>query len=107
MPASYSNRPLTIRSGIQPVELCRLGVTLSLNYCGSLDPDHILYSFLRWYSNACKERLRSRHPFVPVARNLLNNLAGFGIRGSKWISHQFVHAKMGSRSFTKLRLRRH
>ena len=37
-PADY----LPILSGIQPAELCQLEVILSLAYCGSLDPDHIL-----------------------------------------------------------------
>ena len=33
-------------SGIQPAELRRLDVTLSLAHRGSLDPDHILYGLL-------------------------------------------------------------
>ena len=33
---------LPILSGIQPAELCRLGVTLSLAHRESLDPDNIL-----------------------------------------------------------------
>ena len=37
---------LTIPSGIQPADFCRLGATLSLTYSGSLDPDHILYGLL-------------------------------------------------------------
>ena len=36
---------LTILSGIQPAELRRLDVTLSLAHRGSLDPDYILYDF--------------------------------------------------------------
>ena len=34
-------------------------------------------------------RLRSRCPFVPGARNLLDNLARLGIRASKWINHKW------------------
>ena len=37
---------LPLLSSIQPTELCQLGVILSLAYCGSLDPDHILYGCL-------------------------------------------------------------
>ena len=37
---------LPVLSGIQPVELRRLGATLSLAYRGSLDPDHILHGLL-------------------------------------------------------------
>ena len=32
---------------------------------------------------------RSRRPFVPGARNLLNNLARIGIRASVWTSHKW------------------
>ena len=75
---------LPILSGIQPVELRRLGATLSLAYRGSLDPDHILYGLLSKSSDTGEVRLRSRRPFVPAARNLLDNLARLGIRASEW-----------------------
>ena len=71
---------LPILLGIQPDELGRLGVTLSLVYRGSLNYDHIFYGLLSKPSDARQERLRSRRPFVPAAQNLLNNLAGLGIR---------------------------
>ena len=80
---------LPILLGIQPAELRRLGATLSLAYRGSLDPNHILYGLLNGSSDACQERLRSRHPFVPAAGNLLNNLAGLGIRASEWTNHKW------------------
>ena len=35
-------------------------------------------------------RLRSRRPFVPGARNLYDNLAGFGISTSKWTNHKWI-----------------
>ena len=66
---------LPVLSGIQQAELRRLGATLSLTYHESLDPDHILYGGLSGSSDARQERLRTRRPFVPAARNLLNNLA--------------------------------
>ena len=75
---------LPVLSGIQPAELCRLGVTLSLAYHGSLDPDHMLHGLLSWSSDTCQVRLRSRCSFVPGARNLLDNLARLGIRTSEW-----------------------
>ena len=37
---------LLVLSGMHPVELRRLGATLSLAHRGSLDPDHILYGLL-------------------------------------------------------------
>ena len=78
---------LHILSGIQPAELRRLGATLSLVYCGSLDPDHILYGLLSGSSDTRQVRLRSRRPFVPGVRNLLDNLARLGICASEWTHH--------------------
>ena len=75
-------------SGIQPAELRQMGATLSLAHCGSLDPDLILYGLLSGSSDARQERLRSRRPFVTAARNLLDNLAGLGIRASESTNHR-------------------
>ena len=80
---------LPVLSGIQPAELRRMGATLSLAYCGSLDPNHILHGLLSWSSDTGQVRLRSRRPFVPAARNLLDNLARFGIRASEWTNHKW------------------
>ena len=80
---------LPVLSGIQPAELCRMGATLSLAYHGSLDPDHILHGLLSGSSDTCQVRLRSRRPFVPGARNLLDNLARLGIRASEWTNHKW------------------
>ena len=77
---------LPILSGIQPAELRRMGATLSLAYRGSLDPDHILNDLLNGSSDKRQVRLRSRRPFVPAARNRLDNLARHGIRASEWIN---------------------
>ena len=65
---------LPVLSSIQPAELRRLGATLSLAHGGSLDPDHILYSLLNGSSDTRQVRLRSRCPFVPASRNLLDIL---------------------------------
>ena len=80
---------LPVLSGIQPAELRRLGATLSLAYRGSLDPDHILYGLLSGSSDTRQVRLRSRRPFVPVARNRLDNLARLDIRASEWKNHKW------------------
>ena len=66
-----------------------MGATLSLAYRGSLDPDHILNGLLCGSSNNRQVRLRSRRPFVPGARNLLDNLARLGIRASEWTNHKW------------------
>ena len=86
-PTPTDHRP--VLSGIQPAELRRLGATLSLAYRGSLDPDHILYGILSGSSDTGQVRLRSRRPFMPAARNRLDNLARFGIRASEWINHKW------------------
>ena len=74
---------LPVLSGIHPAELCRMGETLSLAHRGSLDPDHILYGLLSGSSDTRQVRLRSRRPFVPAARNLMDKLARLGIRASE------------------------
>ena len=90
MPASHSNgTPTCTLSGIQPAELRRMGATLSLAYRGSLDPDHILHGLLSGFSDTRQVRLRSRRPFVPAARNHLDNLARLGIRASEWTNHKW------------------
>ena len=80
---------LPVLSGIQPAELRRMGATLSLAHRGSLDPDHILYGLLSGSSDTRQVRLRSRRPFVPAARNLLDNFARLGIRASEWTNHKW------------------
>ena len=80
---------LPVLSGIKPAELHRMGATLSLAYHGSLDPNHILYGLLSGSSDTCQVRLRSRHPFVPAVRNLLDNLARLGIHASEWTNHKW------------------
>ena len=80
---------LPVLSGIQPAELRRMGATLSLAHRGSLDPDHILYGLLSGSSDTRQVRLRSGRLFVPVARNLLDNLASLGIRASEWTNHKW------------------
>ena len=79
---------LPILSGIQPVELRRMRETLTLAHRGFLDPDHILYGLLSGSSDTRQVRLSSRRPFVPAARNLLDNLAKFGTRASEWTNHK-------------------
>ena len=79
---------LPVLSGIQPAELCQMGATLSLAHHGSLDPDHILHGLLSGSSDTCQVKLKFRCPFVPVAQNLLDNLARLGIHASKWTNHK-------------------
>ena len=80
---------LPVLSGIQPAELHRMGATLSLAYCGFLDPNHTLYGLLSGSSDTRQARLRSRRPFVAGTQNLLNNLAKRGICTSEWTNHKW------------------
>ena len=66
-----------------------MGATLTLACRGSLDSNHILYGLLSGSSDTGQVRLRSRRPFVPAARNLLDNLASLGIRASEWTNHKW------------------
>ena len=75
---------LPIASRIQPAELRRLGASwlpwLTVDFW-------ILIIFCIVY--ALQERLRFRRPFVPASRNLLDNLAGLGIRASEKTNHKW------------------
>ena len=48
----------------------------------------MLQGFLSWSSDARQEKLRSRRLFVPVARNLLDKLAGLDILASEWTNYK-------------------
>ena len=89
---------LPVLSGIQPAELRCMGATLPLVYCGSLDPDHILYVLSSGSSDTHQVRLRSRRLFVPAARNLLDNLARLGICTSEWTNHKWKMEYCGNAS---------
>ena len=79
-----TKRERSVQFSSFPAELWQMGATLSLAYRGSLDPDHILFGLLSGSSDTRQVRLRSRRPFMPAARNLLDNLARLGIRASEW-----------------------
>ena len=70
---------LPVLAGIQPAELRRLGATLSLAYRDSLNPGHILYELLAGSTHGYRGRLKSRRPFVPAARKLLQDLTELDI----------------------------
>ena len=80
---------LPVLLGIQPVEIRRMGATLSLAHRESQDPDHILYGFFNGPLDTRQVRLRSRPVFVSAARNFLDNLARLGIRASEWTNYKW------------------
>ena len=63
---------LPILTGIQPAELGRNAVTLSLG-CRAMDPGHLLHPALTRPSSANARHLKSRHPFVPAAQQFINS----------------------------------
>ena len=80
---------LPVLASIQPAELRRLGATLSLAYRGSLDPGHILHELLVGFADGHRERLKSRRPFLPAARKLLQDLTALDIRAAQWTNFKW------------------
>ena len=74
---------------VEPAELRRLGATLSLVYRGSLDHGHILHELLAGSPDGYRERLKSRRPFVPTARKLLQDLTELDIRAAQWTDYKW------------------
>ena len=62
---------LPILASIQPAGLRRCGATLSLGRC-AIEPGHRLHSVLTCPSSAVARRLKSRHPFVTTAQQLIS-----------------------------------
>jgi len=63
---------LPILAGIQPAELRRKGATLSLA-CRAMQPGHLLYSTFTCPPGGSAWHLKSRHPFVPAAQQLISS----------------------------------
>ena len=81
MPQNLSGLRLATSSSADLVSFTT-GATLSLAYRGSLDPGHILYELLTGPPDGYRERLKSRRPFVPAARKLLQDLTELDIRAA-------------------------
>jgi len=75
MPASYT-------SGLR-----RSGATLSQGR-RAMEPGHLLHSALTRPSSAAARRLKSRHPFVPTAQQLIS-FSDNNIRAAQWTDHQW------------------
>ena len=86
--ASYTVLPLACNpAGIQPAELRRRGATLSLGR-RAMEPGHLLHSELTRPSSAVARRLKSRHPFVPAAQQLISLSDNNSICAAQWADHQ-------------------
>ena len=79
---------LLILAGIQPAELRRKGATLSLAISAT-EPGHQLHSALTCPPSANARRLKSRHPFVPAAQQLISSSDNNNIRAALWVDHQW------------------
>jgi len=54
-----------------------------------MEPGHMLHSALTRPSSAVKRRLKSRHPFVPAAQQLISFSDNNNIRAAQWADHQW------------------
>ena len=79
---------LPILAGIQPAELHRSGATLCLG-CRAMEPGHLLHSALTRPSCAVARRLKSRHPFVSAAQQLISSSDKNNIHAAHWADHQW------------------
>jgi len=79
---------LPILAGIQPAELRCRGATLSLGR-RAMEPGHLLHSALTSPLSANSWRLKSRHPFVPAAQQLISWSDNNDIRAAQWADCQW------------------
>jgi len=74
---------LTILASGQSAELRRNAAKVSLA-CRAMEPRHLLHSALTRPSSADAQRLKSRHPFVPAAQQLISSSDNNNIRAAHW-----------------------
>ena len=80
---------LPILAGIQPAELRRSGVTLSVAR-RAMEAGHLLHSALARPSSADARRLKSMHPFVPTAQQLISSSDNNNtIHAAQWVDQQW------------------
>jgi len=79
---------LPILAGIQPAELRCNGAILSLGR-RAMEPGHLLHSALTRPPSANAQRLKSRHPFVPAAQQLISSSDNNNVRAAQWADHQW------------------
>ena len=54
-----------------------------------MEPGHLLHSALTCPSSANARRLKSRHPFAPVAQQLISSSDNNNIRAAQWADRQW------------------
>ena len=76
-----------ILASIQLAELRRNGATLSLACC-AMEPEHLLHSMVTCPLSANTWRLKSKHPFVPIAQQLICS-SDKNMHVVLWADHQW------------------
>jgi len=79
---------LFVLAGITPTKLCRKRATLSLAR-RTMDPEHFLHDRLLFIPTAQQRELKSRHPFVPSALELLKDLDKSNVIAAFWSDHKW------------------
>jgi len=80
---------LPILAGIQLTEVRRIRATLSLAR-RAMEPGHLLHSTLTRPPSAHAQHIKSRHPFVPAAHQLISfSEDNNNIRAADWADHQW------------------
>ena len=82
-PTSTDNLPVFVLSGITPTELRQNTATLSLA-CRAQGSNHLLHDRLTSHPYGGHRQLKSRHPLVPVALDLLRNASKLGTSATRW-----------------------
>jgi len=77
-----------IPASILTAEFRRYGTTLYLA-CRAMEPGHLLHSVLNCPSSADARPLKSRHPFLPAAQQLISSSDNNNIRAAHWSYHQW------------------
>ena len=79
---------LFVLLGITPTELRRKRATLSLA-CRAQEPGHLLHDRLTSHFYGGHRQLKSRHPFVPAALELLRDANELGTSAARWADHRW------------------
>ena len=79
---------LFVLSGITPTELRRKRATRFLA-CRAQEPGHLLHDRLMSHIYGGYRQLKSRHPFVPAAPQLLRDASELGTSAERWANHRW------------------
>jgi len=79
---------LFVLAGITLTELRRKRAILSLAR-RAMDPEHLLYDRLLFSPTTQQRDLKSRHPFVPAALELLKDLDKSNTTAASWADHRW------------------